>query len=369
MENKKTKKELEIALNQIITENATARRKRNHDDKRRGHYTSYISMNYDSVIFAPINGYKLKEIPNNKPLTLLKIRQENADQFVAFVNVKAFDDGSDWFVFFDITEEKKTRNPTGALPHLAYAMKDARKDAGRLFVVLNKSIFSYAVALAKHCQRAPQYETIPLFKRWNLSAANIKEFEDRYYRMFKNWHTLQADELDKSGYYLPLFRDPLKKRADQIRAEKKRAAEEQRRADFIASDKSLFLHIISDLINANKRAIIKMLDYNKIMTCGALSLLSTLKENIQKLEKIAANLDQYAKYNDPESEIESDILKIKEAYLIAITKYNNSGLDWCSVSCYQVIRGEVVARYDWIGEPNTCHAGEVVRCAVNLEGF
>ena len=370
MENKKTKKELEIVINQKITENTTARREREHAAKRGGYYSGlYISMGYESVIYAPINGYKLKELPNNKPLTLLKAKEENAVQFVAFVNIKSFNDGSDWFTFFDITEEKKTREPSGALPRFGYAMHDARKDEGRLFIVLNKNISFYKIAIAKHYQRAEQYKELPTFKRWNMTAPNIEEFDRRHYRAFNTWHRLQEDELDKSGYYLPLIRQQLKARADQVRAEKKRAREEQSRAEFLASDKSHHIRAIDDLIKVHKGAIIKLLNYDKIMTCGALSLLSTLKENIQELEKIRGNFDKYARYNDPETEIQSDILDIHEKYIIAITKYNNSSLDWCSVGCYQVRGGEVVARYDWIGKAGTCHAGEVVRCVVNLEGF
>ena len=370
MENKKTKKELESVLNQKITENTTERRENEHEAKRRGYYCGlYISMNYDSVIYAPINGYKLKELPNNKPLTLLKAKEENAMQFVAFANIKAYNDGSDWITFFDITEEKKTTTPSGALPHFGYAMHDARKDEGRLFIVLNKNINSYKIALAKHYQRAEQYKEIPTFKRWNLSAASVEEFDRRHYYALKSWHRLKAEELDKNGYYLPLIREQLKQRADQIRADKKRAQEEQRRAEFLTSDKSHHIRAINDLVKVNKNAIIKLLSYDKIMTCGALSLLSSLKENIQELEKIGANFDKYARYDDPEAKIQDDVLNVREKYLIAITKYNNSALDWCSVGCYQVRGGEVVARYDWIGQPNTCHAGEVTRCAINLKGF
>ena len=80
---------------------------------------------------------------------------------------------------------------------------------------------------------------------------------------------------------------------------------------------------------------------------------------------MAANLNKYSRYADPSAEIESAILRTKELYIIALTKFNNSALDWCSADCYKIEGGEVVARYNWIGSSG-CHADEVVRCPVNI---
>ena len=138
------------------------------------------------------------------------------------------------------------------------------------------------------------------------------------------------------------------------------------------ANETAFIKFIKDIEREqthNKSAILKLLNYNEIMKPGAVSLLGILKDNIKDLQKIADDINNYARYNDPIKNIDDDILSIKEKYIIAITRYNETGRDWCGVGCYTVKNGEIVARYDWMGQPNTCHAGEVVRCAVNLAGF
>ena len=367
MENKKTKREIAESLNKKIAEEIANRRKSDQERKKAGIIKYYISLHYDSVIFSPVGGYTIKELENNKPLTLLKAKENRAD-FVAFVNVRSFSDGGDWFTFFDINEDKKTIDFCGALPHMGYALKDARKDAGRVFMVLNKNIDQYYNATRKHFERTKKM-FLELGDRWTLSAFDVERFDRLHYDKRHQWHRLAAGELDKSGYYLPLFRGRLADRVAEVKRQKAAKAEEQRRAEFIASDKSDILQVIKASQTHNKIAILKLLDYEKIMTRGAVSLLKQLKNNIIDLQKIADDVNKYARYNDPQKEIENDILKIKESYLVAITQYNESGRDWCGVGCYTIKNGEVVARYNWIGQPNTCHAGEVVRCAVNLSGF
>lgn len=367
MENKKTKKEIAESLNQKIAEKITNHRKGENERKKAGIINNYISLHYGSIIFSPVGGYTIKELENNKPLTLLKAKENRAD-FVAFVNVRSFSDGGDWFTFFDIGEDKKTVDFCGALPCLGYAWKDARKDAGRIFIVFNKNIEQYRRAIKKHFERS-NHIYLELCDRWTLSAFDVERFDRLHYEKIKKWHRLAAGELDKSGYYLPLFRGKLAERVAEVKRQKARAKEEQRRADFIASDKSEFIKDIEREQSHNKAAILKLLNYSEIMKPGAVSLLGRLKDNIAELQKIADNINNYARYNDPIKNITDDILSIKEKYIIAITQYNETGRDWCGVGCYSVINGEIVARYDWIGQPNTCHAGEVVRCAVNLSGF
>lgn len=367
MENKKTRKEIAESLNKEIAEEITNRRKGDQQRKKAGIIQYYISLHYDSVIFSPAGGYTIKELENNKPLTLLKAKENRAD-FVAFVNVRSFSNGGDWFTFFDINEDKKTVDFCGALPNMGYALKDARKDAGRIFMVLNKNIDQYYNAIKKHLERSKKI-FLELGDRWTLSAFDVKRFDRLHYDKRHQWHRLAAGELDKSGYYLPLFRGILADRVAEAKRQKAVKAEEQRRADFIASDKSEFIKDIEREQTHNKSAILKLLNYNEIMKPGAVSLLGILKDNIKDLQKIADDINNYARYNDPIKNIDDDILSIKEKYIIAITRYNETGRDWCGVGCYTVKNGEIVARYDWMGQPNTCHAGEVVRCAVNLAGF
>lgn len=173
--------------------------------------------------------------------------------------------------------------------------------------------------------------------------------------------------VDRSGFCVLFYRERMLRRLQALKAEKQRAREEQKRNEFINSDKIFYIKSIQRQINANKNALCKMLDYDKIMTTGAITLLRTLKDNIKELENIQNNLNKYANYKDPEKELEDDILKHHEKYLIAITKYNTCELDWCNVDCYQIKQGEIIAKYDWMGQG--VHAGEVVKMPICLKGF
>ncbi len=370
MENKKTIKELENVTNERIAESITKYRERNHEAKKAGFYWSsgYISAGYESVIFSPLGGYKLKALKNNKPLTLLAAKQSAGGSFVCFANISSFNDNSDNIKFFDITEDKKTVSAGGVVPCcFGCVWHDARKDDGRIFLLLNKNVNNYKIAYKKHLDRAQKWETFTNWERWNANDPRHVEMFDRLnYCVNNSWHRLKIEELDKSGYYLPQHRADLNARLKDLKNKRENERREKSKAQFIASDKSEFFKNIDSLIAKNKNIIEKFLNYESFMKKGALYLLEELRNNIKTLEKLKNNINDYARYNDPEKELNNKILEIKENYIITLTKYNSYDLDWCNNGCYKINGEEVVARYDWIGKPGTLHAGEVVRHPITL---
>lgn len=349
----------------------------------------------------PQSEYIIKKLENNKPLTLLKAKNNNFIVFVVFGKYRAVNE-------LDINDDKKAAaaNFFNISNNCAYKAEQRRKDAEEIFAVYNKHMAEYRKSIAddalKREQRKNNKEPKELKKYYYTDQSFLNDLlgyktELNIYNGFSHnsllkheFDTVDAGTyirymgkdypkttapttrrdifnklVDKSGYFVFDYQYKLQQRAEQLRIKRKKDAEEKRRADFIASDKSEFINNINRVKATNKAAIIKLLNYDFIMKDGALTLLTTLKDNIKDLEEMAADLNKYARYEDPSAKIESEILRIKELYIIALTKFNNSALDWCSADCYKIEGGEVVARYSWIGSAG-CHADEVVRCPVNI---
>lgn len=370
-----TQQETQMIINAQINTNKTDRQRRVREEIKRG-YRQGKYMAYDVAIFAPSGLYRIKEMPNNKPLTLLKEKNAHPCDFVAFVNVKEYKTSYDneihhRFVYFDITEDKKTKETADFLPK-DYAWRDARKDAGRIFIVLNENIHTYAENLRKHNERADnrQNMTTMAVNRWDYSA----ELKNLFWHLFynSNWTTIKDGDLDKSGYYLPYYRDTLKRRAQELHNKREEERREREKVAFCQSDKSNYIKRATELLEKNKTAMEKMMDFNAVMTRGALRLLNELKDNILELQKLKKNLaenpETYARWHDPVGEINAKLKEIQDAYYIAITQHNDADADWCSPSCYKIENGEIIAKYDWIGSAG-CHANEVTKSAIIMGDF
>lgn len=374
MENKKTIKQLENIINEKIYAYILKYRERNHESKKRGFFWSsgYISAGYESVIFSPINNYKIKELKDNKPNTLLAAKKDAKLTFVCFATISCFNHGEDNIKLFDVNDNKKTVDARGIVPQSmgGCARTDPRKQEGRKFIITNKNATNYLQAYSKHIERAKHRESFTGWERWNACKQyDIEVFDNLNYRVFHNWHRITPEEIDKSGYFKPFFTKSLNERLDKLKAERENQRREKAKAQFIASDKSEHLKIIDELIKQNQNIILSALNrgYNFIMSKGAIYLLSELRDNIAKLNKIKNSINDYARWQDPTKELINDILEVKENYIITLTKFNNYDLKWCQNGCYMVKGGEVIARYNWVGQAGTIHADEVSKCSICLD--
>lgn len=266
----KTTKQFENEICEKLNEQIIKRRERLQ--RRENDNLIKSICGFDCVIFAPLTGYKLRKVENNRPLTLLGEKEKAKQNFVAFVNIKEFENHNceKWtrYAFFDISEDKKTIScgyPCVTITHYAY--EDARKDPGEIYILTNKNIQTYKENVKKHAQRERAKHEI----NENLRFVNIGEkyiFNDiinqsyNYKRGCYRYYSYEANDFDKSGYFVKYRLEDLHERAKKLKAQREQERKEKAQNEYI-NNRVLRGRFINQLTNSKNDLIKTINEFEK----------------------------------------------------------------------------------------------------------
>lgn len=225
----------------------------------------------------PKDKYFIKEIANNKPLTLLKAKNNNFVCFVVFSDFGKINE-------IDINEEKKEHDKNFfEISNNYWDAATIRKHAVNIYAVYNKQMPQYKktceLIAKKRAERTQIKDTTPketkrYFYNNNsifndlLKSENCLHFynfsynslnDEKYDRVdgglivkYCEKEFLRTNEsttrkevfnfcVDKSGYCVIFFRYKLLKRLETLKAKRAKAKEEQERKEWNTSDKTELL--------------------------------------------------------------------------------------------------------------------------------
>lgn len=277
----KTTKELQQEINKDIFDEILNRRQNLKGKYYKIH--NYIG-GYDLRVFMPLTPYTLRKLQNNKPLTLLNEKEKHPRDFVAFVNINTIKthNGEEWTkkVFFDINQDKKTISCGDWLP-TSYAWKDARKDEGTIYILLNKDIKTRAEKLNKHNQRQKAKEQKNPFDRFPISEKSMDRnwaiarlIEKKYFH--HHYYNFNINDFDKNGYFVKGIREELTQRAAELKREREQARRERITQEWQQSDHTQQAAEVAPYLAELKTLILEYSDFEKLL----------IKSNFDILEKL-----------------------------------------------------------------------------------
>ena len=278
----KSTKELEKELNEELNEQTTNAQKRLNESKYEKLISNYLS--YGIRAYLPLRGYKLHRMENNKPLTLLNEKEKHAGDFVAFININQYfykEEPKTRKIYFDIDENKKTTAARFEL-HDCYAIKDARKDDGEIFLISNKNIKDFSLNYGKRIARH-KARTFTGWERFKLSPDNEKYFSmyllnELYNKDYRNRYYYEAADFDKNGYFIKPTRDELKKRADAIKKEKAEQRKKQITKEWRNMNHYEHAQQVNPYTHELKKMIVARLDFESVLNCDKFAELKKLRE-------------------------------------------------------------------------------------------
>ena len=329
MENKQPKQKTTSELLKIfideLTQDIKGRRERINKEKRKSGY--YSISGYDIRILMPLTGYKLIKLKDNKPLTLLNAKAQHKGDFVAFLNARTYatpynPEGYTRKVFFDLDENKKTKGAGDKLS-TDYAYKDARKDEGEIYILLNKDIKTFSEKLAKHNQRQALKKGLTGWERWDASTPekryNMRALIDYKHNNYcGNYYYYEEGDLDKSGYLLRYVRQDLKARAEQVRREKAQKERERKEADWIASDKTKYLEELKPYIKTLKGELLKRLTLESVLDSKTYKELDKIRDLLKDFNALM-KAENWRNFERWESE-KTQTIQEYDFYIMAINR-------------------------------------------------
>lgn len=232
----------------------------------------------------PQNGYTIKEIANNKPLTLLNAKDNNFVCFVIFSNYGRIKS-------IDIDENKRElEKDFFAIDDTCCDAKKIRKEAANIYAVYNKQMAQYKktcelIAKKRVARTQNRYATTREEKRYFynddsvfndlLKSENCLHFynfsynsltDERYDTVegglivkYGGVEFLRTDKdttrkevfnycVDKSGFCVIFYREKLLRRLETLKAKRAKAREEQERKEWIESDKTELTNKVNNIL-------------------------------------------------------------------------------------------------------------------------
>lgn len=280
----------------------------------------------------PQDGYIIKELENNKPLTLLKAKNKSLVCFVCFSWF--FSDGSPRIDFINIKESKEEYKDNFFLNNGGWDARRVRIDASNIFAIYNKDFNNYKNYVNEcNAKRINRQNNRPLkmLKRycyndtsflngllndfgWNGGKLHLyngfshnsllkHEFdtvESGFYISYKGIDYPKTTEpttrqnifnllVDKSGYFVFGFQHELKERAKTLKAQREREQAEKNHTEWIGSDHTTESAIINSLLKPIVIMISERLQLEKVLNCETFG-------ELKKLREIYLNLADFFKW-------------------------------------------------------------------------
>lgn len=289
----------------------------------------------------PKNGYFIKEIANNKPLTLLKSKDNNFVCFVVFSDFGKINE-------IDINEYKKEYDKNFfEISNNYWDAATIRKHAVNIYAVYNKQMAQYRelceIIAKKRAERTQNKDTTPketkryfynnnsvfndLLKSENclhfynfsynsLSDSKYDTVEKGLIVKYCGIEFLRTDKdttrqqvfnycVDKSGFCVIFYREKMLRRLETLKATRAKAKAEQERKEWITRDKTDLLKTVAPYLDYLKEQITsRAADINKILNNKNFNELKKYRELLKDFNEIT-NFSNYKSVSEWQKDFES----------------------------------------------------------------
>ena len=249
-----------------------------NDKKRIANYCEAFAFKCLKNINAPLTGYNVEKLPNNKPLTLLEYQSKK--DFVCFIDGKCLHS-------FKLNDNKKVVEPVARFGSCMWANEDSRKNpANGLFAIYNPLIVQVLEARKKHFERQQKNNTFDPMKRYHS------------YRLLP--YSVRAnskDPFDRNGYFLAWYRQQLQDKAKPIIQANKQKKKDNLRAEWIASNHEQQAIKVNAYLKVLKDLIISFSSFDKIIVKNNLDILEQLTDLYRRFEK-QTHFENYQDINE-----------------------------------------------------------------------
>lgn len=287
----------------------------------------------------PENGYFIKEIANNKPLTLLKAKNNDFVCFVVFANYGKINE-------IDINENKKEYDKNFfEISNNCWDAAKIRKESINIYAVYNKQMAQYKktceLIAKKRAERTQNRYTTPketkryfynndsvfndLLKTENclhfynfsynsLSDSQYDTVEGGLIVKYEGVEFLRTDKdttrkevfnycVDKSGFCVIFYREKLLKRLETLKAKRAKAREEQERKEWITSDKTELTNKVNNILQDLTLKILGRTSMAELLNDNQFNALKKYRELYKQFEKQLNfenynNVSEWQKYFD-----------------------------------------------------------------------
>ena len=293
----------------------------------------------------PVNGYKMEQLPNNKPLTLINAINNN---FVSFICVKHI--GGYYLKYNEIGINEETKKEYAReffnMSSNCCDARTVRKECDEIFAIYNKQMPQYLEArkqaAEKRNQRAnnqPQKE----YKKYSYTDKDL--FNDlmnyknclHFYNGFSHNSLLKHEfdtvapgsyisykgkeypkttepmtrqqffnmVVDKSGYFVLDYRYNLEQRAEQLKRQREQERREKAQNEWINSDHTEQADEIKRYMQALKiNYILPCLGFDELLKDNSIKKMQILKDTYKELGNLL-NFDKFSaeKWQDKKADI------------------------------------------------------------------
>lgn len=310
----------------------------------------------------PLDGYRVQQLKNNKPLTLLDAKNANFCCFVA-VNWGFFSDGTPRYNEINISIDKKESDSHFlGLYNNCWDAKQVRKEATHIFAIYNKNMSLYRTKkdekIRKQTQRAENKELLKQEKRYFYNEKDFNRLHSDFnftcwgvayafngpdcepisnsfsngiaqrkyisYKGDKIYHDYKTRKdlffgllVDKNGHFKLDKIYQLRKKAEQLKKQRENERREKAQAEWINSDHAHQKTEIDFYLYYLKTQILNRADFDSVLNGGKFEELKKMRELYKKF----ANLLNFEKFSAERWEEEkNETIEEYNFYILAIQK-------------------------------------------------